>query len=193
MISAGCASSQTEPAPVPVAPVAIAPPSAEPAQSASPAETPAAEPAAAESANAPVSQQMLPPPTARTGRVALGSPCAPTAGSKGLDTCGRKGRVSVELDAATVALLRNAACEPTKLSQRSVYQPMACVSEGVLFAGSLCFACRLVDSGWSAKAIIAELTEEQALELQKRLGLDTARALTGAGAWQSAISAAAHK
>jgi len=51
----------------------------------------------------------------------------------------------------------------------------------------------LVDSGWSARAVIRELTKEQATGLQKRLGLDTARAFTSENDWRSALDAAAAK
>jgi hypothetical protein len=74
-----------------------------------------------------------------------------------------------------------------------MYAPLGCVSEGVLYAGSVCFACRLVDAGWSARAVIQELTKEQATGLQKRLGLDDSQPLTTESAWRSALEAASVK
>lgn len=134
-----------------------------------------------------------PAPPVLGHRAPLGAACVPAKGSAGLDPCGAKGRVSLELDGATTALLRAASCELTELEHQSVYAPNACLSEGVLYAGAICFACRLMDAGWSAKALVRELTREQSLELQKRLGLDTTRPLGTEAEWRAAIEAAKKK
>lgn len=64
------------------------------------------------------------------------------------------------------------------------------MKDGQLWASSACITCRMVDAGWSATALIAELTREQALACQKRLGLPTDAPLLTAEAWTKALAAA---
>ena len=66
----------------------------------------------------------------------------------------------------------------------------ACVADGRVYALSSCVMCRLPNAGWSVVALVAEMTHEQSLTLQAKLGLPEAAPLTTADAWQKAITAA---
>jgi hypothetical protein len=169
------------------------PPSSEPAPSN--IDEPAPEPAAEAAPQDPPTQAKLPPQQAQSAVASsaplLGQACPAGSGS-GVDLCGSKGRVSIEVDAASVRLVRGAECKPEPLRTTSKYthSPMACLQGDILYAANACIACRLINAGWSAKARIPELTAAQALEVQKQLALPTTKPLRSVDEWKRALAAA---
>lgn len=132
----------------------------------------------------------------------LGAPCpAPAATAAGraapFDPCGTKGRVSVRWNSFSASLGRVAPCTMVPVGKDAKAQKptfsgdlrSACIKDGQLWASSACLTCRMPDAGWSATALIAELTREQALACQKRLGLPADQPLLTAKAWAKALAA----
>ena len=137
----------------------------------------------------------------------LGAPCAPGATSPPAprhvvapDPCGTKGRIAIRWDpSSTVSAFTkgDVGCTMHDLDKpRSgtfVPEPKrACAKDGRLWAMISCTVCRMPYIGWSATAVIAEMTKEQALAIQERLGLPKAVPLTTTEAWSSAIATAAN-
>jgi hypothetical protein len=134
----------------------------------------------------------------------IGAPCpapaaAPEDRAPSFDPCGTKGRVAVRWNAFSASLARAAPCTMVNLGEGAKpgnfppggHIPSACVKDGQLFARSTCVVCRLPGAGWNATALIAEMTRDQALACQKRLGLPTKEPLLTAEAWTKALAAAA--
>ena len=128
----------------------------------------------------------------------VGAPCpavvpAPADGRPApFDPCGTKGRVSVRWNAYSAALV--APCKMigvgrTKEPSPTGYVASACVQDGKLWAANVCVMCRMANAGWSATGLIAEMTREQALACQERLGLPAKEPLLTAEAWTKAIAA----
>lgn len=133
----------------------------------------------------------------------LGSACPPPSADaqRGVvvEACGAKGRVSLRFDARSAknAFTKAPPCTLVSVEKKQPNGPgmgearRACVEDGVLYAASVCMMCRLPTAGWSAVGVIAELTKEQSLALQEKLGLSTSATLSTTEAWQKAIAAAA--
>jgi hypothetical protein len=171
----------------PAAPAAVAeePGGAEPEATAPPEAEPV--PTAPAQASYPFA-----PPAGKPARAMLGAPC-PAAGAQKPDPCGSRGRVSLEVDARSVSLGRGAECQLQSLRRdsKSMYEASACIDGDMLYAANTCIACRMLHAGWSAKAIISELTRAQALEVQNQLGLSPTLSLKSPDDWRRALSAAA--
>jgi|SRR5688572_12627647 len=126
----------------------------------------------------------------RTSKPAIGTPCtAGSASGRSIDPCGKTGRVAIEIDEASVQLAHQTECKLERTGRENMYSASACVHGDRLYAEKACIACRLPMSGWSARAVMAELTEAQALEIQKKLLLPTSRVLKTPADWQQAIAA----
>ncbi len=139
----------------------------------------------------------------------IGSACPPpepaaqgarTGHSAGSLACGTKARVSVRWDPHTTmnAFAKNELpCTLVSVDKKKAPREQlgesrqACTAEGRVYALSACMMCRLPQAGWSAVGLIAEMTREQSLTLQAKLGLSEAAPLTTTEAWQKAITAAA--
>ncbi|MFO0568108.1 MAG: hypothetical protein U0263_20780 [Polyangiaceae bacterium] len=153
-------------------------------------------PAPAKTGEAPAEAPAIPAsvaeaPPVEDAKRPLGSACTRARVAGKIDVCGSRGRVSLEVDRSTVSHLRAGGCEPRELGRQTMYIPAACATNDHLVAGSTCFACRLMGAGWSIRALVDELSDEQALDLQRRLGLDASAALRGKDAWNRAIDARA--
>jgi hypothetical protein len=135
-------------------------------------------------------------PAARGPAPELGTPCSPAAPAPngraaGIDTCGTKGRVALVWEAFSSSLATNAPCTMASIkSPRDDRGSLAsaCLKDGRLWASTSCVECRL--PGWSATALVAELTREQALMVQQRLGLPAKEPLLTAEAWSKALAGA---
>jgi hypothetical protein len=68
----------------------------------------------------------------------------------------------------------------------------ACARDGRIWAKSACIECRLPGAGWSATGIIAEMTKEQSLAFQERLGLPKSPVLTTTEAWSKTLASTAN-
>lgn len=128
--------------------------------------------------------------------LAIGAPC-PTAeaapaqrpgAAPAVSPCGKSARVSVVTDPSTISLARTAPCKLTPVSKTPGTNILsACVSEGKLYVQNSCVVCRMVDAGWSAIALIGEMTREQALAYQQSLGLPVNEPLFTEQAWMKAL------
>lgn len=143
---------------------------------------------------------------------ALGAPCSPAAPSAApptrrtaLDPCGTKGRISVRWDPSTTVSAFTKAdvgCTMQDLDKKRnpkdprgtfVMDPRrACAKDGRIWAMVSCTTCRIGFAGWSATGVIAEMTKEQSLAFQDRLGLAKVVPLTTTEAWSNAIASAAN-
>lgn len=128
------------------------------------------------------------PQGARTGR--SGAPIA---------VCGTKARVSLRWDPHTTmnAFAKNELpCTLVSVDKKKTPREQlgeshqACTADGRIYALSACMMCRLPQAGWSAVGLIAEMTREQSLTLQAKLGLSEAAPLRTTDDWQKAITAA---
>jgi hypothetical protein len=191
--AASCGGASEAPARSPSPPVEVARVEEPPAQA--PSAEPA--PAAQEAAPPQQKQQALPPPQQQAGKPPapapkLGDPCSADA-SADPDPCGTKGRIALELDNRSATRAGEPKCKETRLPMQGVNQPYACVDNGIVHAAAVCVACRMAMAGWSARALISELTPAQAEFLQQKLGLDRGAALASAADWRRAIAAKAQK
>jgi hypothetical protein len=141
----------------------------------------------------------------------LGAPCSPaataaTATGRGapFDPCGTKGRVAVRWDPAThtgAFAGGEVGCQLVDLDKKQiakdprpfVVEPRrACAKDGKVWASTSCPMCRMAFAGWSAVAVISEMTKEQSLAFQQRLRLPHDVPLTTTEAWASALASAAN-
>ncbi|AKU98364.1 hypothetical protein AKJ09_05028 [Labilithrix luteola] len=131
----------------------------------------------------------------------IGAPC-PTAEAApsqrpspapAVSPCGTKARVSVVTDPTTVSLARSAPCKLIPVGKGGKETSgtnivSACVSDGKLYVQSACVVCRMIDAGWSAIALIGEMTREQALAYQQSLGLPAKDPLITQEGWTKALA-----
>lgn len=146
----------------------------------------------------------------------LGAPCTPASRSATptpapipgarpvLDPCGTKGRVSVRWDAASTTTIfkrEDVGCALVDLDQKRLARDpnafaserrLACAKDGRVWGLAACMMCRVPFAGWSATGLVAEMTKEQSLAFQARLGLPNNAPLGSTEAWSTAIATAAN-
>lgn len=130
---------------------------------------------------------VAPAPDAAPGK--LGAAC--TAGQKierrGLDPCGSKGRIAIEMNPRQSLFTREVPCTPGSPYHHGAEEQTACVDGDRLYIRSACLPCRVPHTGWAAVVQLDELTLEGARGLQATLDLPTDPALTTTTAWRRAL------
>jgi hypothetical protein len=160
-----------------------------------PAPAPTSSIGIAQVAPAPIVQengiQTTDPPPARppSGKLAIGDACKPAD----VQHCGTKGRIAMVVQVNNMPIRKrdDVPCEMQPIPRESFGDHgSGCVKDDRVYLGSDCMECRIY-SRWEMTGLVAEMTEKQLVDAQRRVGLAAEPVLRTPDAWRTALASAA--